>query len=145
MAYSKQTWDTSSYVNPTRMNHIEDGVKEASDRLSAVEPNSLYSSGSHFTSGWIILPIFINASSNAADCYIVLPKPIKDGVSVSVSGTIRNIRVDGSEITSGASISGVSINNRPSGIVLLSISFSGLNKAFHTGSITIANLDISFN
>ena len=30
MAYSKQTWDTTSYVNPTRMNHIEDGI-EASD------------------------------------------------------------------------------------------------------------------
>ena len=27
MAYSKQTWDTTSYVNPTRMNHIEDGIK----------------------------------------------------------------------------------------------------------------------
>ena len=26
MAYSKQTWDTTSYVNPTRMNHIEDGI-----------------------------------------------------------------------------------------------------------------------
>ena len=27
MAYSKQTWDTTSYVNPTRMNHIEDGIE----------------------------------------------------------------------------------------------------------------------
>lgn len=30
MAYSKQTWDTTSYVNPTRMNHIEDGIASAS-------------------------------------------------------------------------------------------------------------------
>lgn len=30
MAYSKQTWDTTSYVNPTRMNHIEDGIEECS-------------------------------------------------------------------------------------------------------------------
>lgn len=30
MAYSKQTWDTSSYVNPTRMNHIEQGIYDAS-------------------------------------------------------------------------------------------------------------------
>lgn len=29
MAYSKQTWDTTSYVNPTRMNHIEDGIASA--------------------------------------------------------------------------------------------------------------------
>ena len=26
MAYEKQTWDTTSYVTPTRMNHIEDGI-----------------------------------------------------------------------------------------------------------------------
>lgn len=29
MAYTKQTWDTTSYVNPTRMNHIEDGISNA--------------------------------------------------------------------------------------------------------------------
>lgn len=29
MSYSKQTWDTTSYVNPTRMNHIEDGIDGA--------------------------------------------------------------------------------------------------------------------
>ena len=29
MAYTKQTWDTTSYVNPTRMNHIEDGIANA--------------------------------------------------------------------------------------------------------------------
>ena len=26
MAYSKQTWNTTSYVTPTRMNHIEEGI-----------------------------------------------------------------------------------------------------------------------
>lgn len=31
MAYSKQTWDTTSYVNPTRMNHIEDGIEAVSN------------------------------------------------------------------------------------------------------------------
>lgn len=30
MAYSKQTWDTNSIFNPTRMNHIEDGIESAS-------------------------------------------------------------------------------------------------------------------
>ena len=29
MSYAKQTWDTNSYVNPTRMNHIEDGIDNA--------------------------------------------------------------------------------------------------------------------
>lgn len=27
ITYDEQTWDTSSYVNPTRMNHIEQGIK----------------------------------------------------------------------------------------------------------------------
>ena len=31
MAYSKQTWDTTSYVNPTRMNHIEQGIYDAQE------------------------------------------------------------------------------------------------------------------
>lgn len=34
MSYTKQTWDTTSYVNPTRMNHIEDGIKENSDNIN---------------------------------------------------------------------------------------------------------------
>ena len=36
MSYSKQTWDTNSYVNPTRMNHMEDGIKANSDAIDAV-------------------------------------------------------------------------------------------------------------
>ena len=32
MAYSKQTWDTTSYVNPTRMNHIEDGIYDVDNK-----------------------------------------------------------------------------------------------------------------
>ena len=32
MAYSKQTWDTTSYVNPTRMNHIEDGIADCATK-----------------------------------------------------------------------------------------------------------------
>ena len=33
MAYEKQTWDTdtTSYVNPTRMNHIEEGIESATE------------------------------------------------------------------------------------------------------------------
>ena len=34
MAYSKQTWDTTSYVNPTRMNHIEQGIYDNSTDIS---------------------------------------------------------------------------------------------------------------
>ena len=31
--YIKQLWDTTSYVNPTRMNHMEDGIKGNSDAV----------------------------------------------------------------------------------------------------------------
>ena len=37
MAYTKQTWDTTSYVNPTRMNHIEDGIKNVDNVAGKVE------------------------------------------------------------------------------------------------------------
>lgn len=37
MAYSKQTWDTSSYVNPTRMNHIESGIEEVSNAIDNLD------------------------------------------------------------------------------------------------------------
>lgn len=33
MAYSKQTWDTASYVNPTRMNHIEQGIYDVEQSI----------------------------------------------------------------------------------------------------------------
>lgn len=36
MAYSKQTWDTTSYVNPTRMNHIEDGIEGVDNRIDNI-------------------------------------------------------------------------------------------------------------
>ena len=42
MAYSKQTWDTTSYVNPTRMNHIEDGIYSADTKTANDIP---YASG----------------------------------------------------------------------------------------------------
>ena len=36
MSYTEQTWDTTSKVNPTRMNHIEDGIKDNSDALDGL-------------------------------------------------------------------------------------------------------------
>jgi len=33
MAYEKQTWDTNSFVNPTRMNHIESGIEANSNSV----------------------------------------------------------------------------------------------------------------
>ena len=33
MAYTKTNWTTSTPINPTNLNHIEDGIKENSDNL----------------------------------------------------------------------------------------------------------------
>ena len=40
--YVKQIWDTTSYVNPTRMNHIEDGIEAVDGKTASDIP---YSSG----------------------------------------------------------------------------------------------------
>lgn len=37
MAYSKQTWDTTSYVNPTRMNHIEQGIYDVDNKIQKTQ------------------------------------------------------------------------------------------------------------
>lgn len=39
MVYEKQQWDTTSYINPTRMNHIEDGIKANSNEIESVANN----------------------------------------------------------------------------------------------------------
>lgn len=33
--YEQVGWDTSKYVNPTRMNHMDDGIKAACDKVDA--------------------------------------------------------------------------------------------------------------
>lgn len=41
MAYEKQTWDTTSYVTPTRMNHIEDGIADIQNgTILTLEPTT---------------------------------------------------------------------------------------------------------
>lgn len=44
--YIKQIWDTTSYVNPTRMNHIEDGIYNVSNKVDNLSAEDIaYSSG----------------------------------------------------------------------------------------------------
>lgn len=70
MAYSKQTWDTTSYVNPTRMNHIEDGI----------EAVSLISS----KAGFVGIDIPADGSSTAQ---VTFANPFPQGTSYSVNVT----------------------------------------------------------
>ena len=76
MAYSKQTWDTTSYVNPTRMNHIEDGIESAStatgteyssgvsvkDKIDWVFLKNMYQNDTQDISGYMELLIFIKVA-----------------------------------------------------------------------------------
>ena len=39
--YIKQIWDTTSYVNPTRMNHIEDGIYAVSDKVDNLSADDI--------------------------------------------------------------------------------------------------------
>ena len=54
MAYEKQIWDTTSYVNPTRMNHIEKGISNASsDAARATEYfDTEYMTDTQFNAFW---------------------------------------------------------------------------------------------
>jgi len=39
--YIKQIWDTTSYFNPTRMNHIEDGIYNVSDKVDNLSADNI--------------------------------------------------------------------------------------------------------
>lgn len=58
--YDKQTWDTTSYVNPTRMNHIEQGIYDADLRNGGNITGDLYindESGTTSTEGTTYLSV----------------------------------------------------------------------------------------
>lgn len=48
MAYTKQTWDTTSYVNPTRMNYMEDGIKNCDDNMDKVKQGAIGSDANQY-------------------------------------------------------------------------------------------------
>jgi len=63
MAYSKQTWDTTSYVNPTRMNHIEQGIYDTDLRISRLfKTFEINLQGTTITSYWGVIPTNIDTS-----------------------------------------------------------------------------------
>ncbi|MBQ5565864.1 MAG: hypothetical protein IIT42_03355 [Clostridia bacterium] len=87
MEYNKQTWDTTSYVNPTRMNHIEDGIEANSLLLDEVYELNLINgwsgqifvtvnrngritclSGALLVTGNVSSPIFARADTVPQNC-----------------------------------------------------------------------------
>lgn len=59
LPYDKQSWDTTSYVTPTRMNHIEQGIKDLSDNYNKVSQTVMGSSSEQY-------PVLISKSANAS-------------------------------------------------------------------------------
>ena len=106
MAYSKQTWDTTSYVNPTRMNHIEDGIyaSSLSETVSNVAFTSIVDSTSNFVcrrmGDLVVLNIstliFNTTPSNTDKIITGLPTP-RNQISVSLNdyndGSTKRVRV----------------------------------------------------
>lgn len=153
MAYSKQTWDTTSYVNPTRMNHIEDGIESASTATGTeyssgvsvkekIDSLSYYHVGDTFETGWLQWIGLVN-SATRFEFYLVLPKAIGSDVnSITLTGSVSNLRVAGTQITSFTGWGG-SINSR-SGIANFYVDGSFSGKEFQAGQISISNFKITF-
>lgn len=41
MAYIKTNWNTNSFINPTNMNHIEDGIYNVSDKVDNLSADDI--------------------------------------------------------------------------------------------------------
>lgn len=59
MAYDKQTWDMQSHINPTRMNHIEDGIASAGNSVLA----TINLAGESKTAEWYLNSLYSEISS----------------------------------------------------------------------------------
>jgi len=86
MAYPKQTWDTSSYVNPTRMNHIEDGIKSAVDGLT-----NIYIEGSTNNTG----------STISMDTYFYLNGTLVKAITAIASGATFTLNTNYEVVSEG--------------------------------------------
>ena len=129
MAYSKQTWDTNSIFNPTRMNHIEDGIESAST-----------ATGTEYSSGVSVKDKLdtINSTINS------MPSFIHDGIAQNETKeyTFSNgVRFGTVVITRGANAM-YSLSNRGA-FTLVNDSSITLSYNQSTGKLTITNANLS--
>ena len=69
MAYSKQTWDTTSYVNPTRMNHIEDGIADSASGEWTLVDSKTGTDSISLPSGFRELLVFVHQTNDYSISY----------------------------------------------------------------------------
>lgn len=79
MAYSKQTWDTTSYVNPTRMNHIEQGIYDASN-------SAVYTTSDVINLSDFVALGYLRGNRKRVDFVVPINKDLT-GFTLSLSGT----------------------------------------------------------
>lgn len=127
MAYEKQTWDTTSYVTPTRMNHIEDGIEGAgkSEVIGRITPTTnetlagaLQRLRSTYFSGWAtntkqlgaikmtIPPTTSGGSDGVTDCIFQCHRWNSNSANAffCVSGSASQLRAYGIFYSSGSTV-----------------------------------------
>ena len=121
MSYVKQTWDTTSYVTPTRMNYIENGIEgcaHITDWTSGdtIHPNWNYYQDSegywhlHYYESTAVSREFSTSEGNiykASNVTISLPTTVGDIISVNA------------DIQQGANACGVTVGSISSNQIAL--------------------------
>ena len=79
MAYSKQTWDTTSYVNPTRMNHMENGIESASN-------SAVYKTSEEIKLSDFVALGYLRGNRKRVDFVVPINKDLS-GYTLALSGT----------------------------------------------------------
>ena len=101
MAYSKQTWDTNSYVNPTRMNHIEQGIYDVSNLIKETYADVTLTLTANTVSRTLVNAtadetnvnkrLRVRANDNDINCFVLTDGRI--GLLSSANKTNANVRL----------------------------------------------------
>lgn len=108
--YSKVGWDTTKYVNPTNMNHMDDGIKAAADGVDALNAARAFIAGERMDIGLIVYSGNVAADAKTISFTVFTPKS-SIGLSADLSGTLYIRGVAGS-IASSYSIDNLVVSVR---------------------------------
>lgn len=153
MAYSKQTWDASSYVNPTRMNHIEDGIS-ASVEKSDITNRTITGSTAPFTipnnrffylNGVLVRSIITIQSGETFTentNYIVPSAGSLNYMSDEINNLIGSVNVLSKSSSSGSSTLTFTVGGKSCGLIF--ISRTATTSAVYAFHATNSNGDFEF-
>ena len=117
-------------------------LDEIVSNLEVVDAKNAYHVGDTFQSGYVQIMGLINSESRF-ETYVILPKPVGDDVNgVSITGTINNIRADGTQFTTFTNFGG-SLNSRD-GILNLYVDGTYTGHNLQAGQVAITSLVVTF-